>query len=281
MEGTVLGTGSEVPVLGKAGSAVLLKVGDEPLLFDCGPDTVYQLLRADVNPKSVTDVFFTHHDVGHNSSFGHLWMAGWTLGRTSLSVYGPEKTAVLLDATERVWDEDAEFRLSLGRSEAGLTDVDWQDTGEQPTVETERWSVTAHPATHPYTEAVKYEVSDSHTGATVVVSLTPFAPTKTDSPETADMLLQGCPLGPVATELPTNSDTWYDYVRDFDSQDGEAETGLCTPEDAAQYATELGVERLVLTHHLPYRDPAEMATRAESEFSGTVTVADDLQTLTV
>jgi ribonuclease BN (tRNA processing enzyme) len=85
----------------------------------------------------------------------------------------------------------------------------------------------------------------------------------------------------VATELPTNSDTWYDYVRDFDSQDGEAETGLCTPEDAAQYATELGVERLVLTHHLPYRDPAEMATRAESEFSGTVTVADDLQTLTV
>src|SRR5580765_7178981 len=57
---TVLGCGTPLPNLKRAGLAFVAHLSDEPVLIDCGPDTLSPLQRAEIEPKLVTKVFFTH-----------------------------------------------------------------------------------------------------------------------------------------------------------------------------------------------------------------------------
>ena len=45
----ILGCGTPAPSLTRWGTAFLLGIGDEWLLFDCGPATTYKMFRAGVD----------------------------------------------------------------------------------------------------------------------------------------------------------------------------------------------------------------------------------------
>jgi len=62
---TLLGTGTPTPSLRRAGASYLVGLGDEKLLFDCGPFTVRRLLEKGVSPTEITSLFLTHLHYDH------------------------------------------------------------------------------------------------------------------------------------------------------------------------------------------------------------------------
>ena len=62
---TVLGSGTPLPNLQRSSPAFVAHLSDEPVLVDCGPDTLRQTMAAGIEPNRVTKVFFTHLHMDH------------------------------------------------------------------------------------------------------------------------------------------------------------------------------------------------------------------------
>ena len=89
---TLLGTGTPTPLLHRAGSSYLVTLGEETLLFDCGPGCVRRLLENGVSPTHITHLFLTHLHYEHCVDYGYLVLSRWDQGVgkiPELSVYGP------------------------------------------------------------------------------------------------------------------------------------------------------------------------------------------------
>lgn len=70
--------------------------GDRVVLIDAGQGVPQQLMRAGIDPASVTDVLITHHHSDHNVSLGSVIMAAWAHGRSApITVWGPSPVARL------------------------------------------------------------------------------------------------------------------------------------------------------------------------------------------
>lgn len=95
MELVLLGTkGGPRLARDRVGPSQLLRHGDQVLLVDAGEGVVHQLLRADVDPAAVRDVFITHHHCDHNVALGNVLMANWVSGGDRpITVYGPPPLA--------------------------------------------------------------------------------------------------------------------------------------------------------------------------------------------
>ena len=57
----VLGGGTPTPTEFRFGSAHALRIGEEVLMFDCGPAATHKLVKAGLFPTQVDNLFFTHH----------------------------------------------------------------------------------------------------------------------------------------------------------------------------------------------------------------------------
>ncbi len=64
----VLGGGTPTPTEFRFGSAHALRIGDEVLMFDCGPAAPHKLVKAGLYPTQVDNLFFTHHHFDHAGS---------------------------------------------------------------------------------------------------------------------------------------------------------------------------------------------------------------------
>ena len=92
---TLLGTGTPTPLLHRAGSSYLVTLGQETLLFDCGPSCVWRLLEKGVSPTRITHLFLTHLHYDHCVDYSYLVLSRWDQGVgkiPELSVYGPPNT---------------------------------------------------------------------------------------------------------------------------------------------------------------------------------------------
>ena len=267
MDVTLLATGSPVATVERGGTSVLVTVGDEPLLVDCGPRTVLRLVEQDVDLADVESLFFTHHHVDHNADFFEFVIGSWSAGRETLTVYGPQGTADYLGALYDLYAEDIAYREWFGYPADGIEDVEVVRTTADLAVETESWSATALPVEHSI-ETYAYRFEEAASGQSLVVSgdtrridaLAEFA-------AGADLLIQDACIAPRATE---------DGPRPMsDAAVAKHEQNHCSPEDAGRIAADAGVGTLVLTHLLPDRDHDVMRVEAGSVFDGDVVVAED------
>ena len=53
----ILGSGNPVPSAERFGSSYVLRVGDEYLMFDCGPATTYKLVKMGMSPTQIDNLF--------------------------------------------------------------------------------------------------------------------------------------------------------------------------------------------------------------------------------
>ena len=115
---TLLGTGTPTPLLHRAGSSYLVTLGEETLLFDCGPSCVRRLLEKGVSPTHITHLFLTHLHYDHCVDYGYLVLSRWDQGVgkiPELSVYGPPNTERM---TQLLFGESGVFGPDLaGRTE--------------------------------------------------------------------------------------------------------------------------------------------------------------------
>lgn len=276
MKVTLLGTGSPIPFPDRAGSSIHVECRGERALIDCGPGAVNRLIENDKRLDRIDSLFFTHQHLDHNADFFNFVISSWSLGRDALTVYGPSGTESLLDALESIYREDIQYRTRMDYPEGGIRDIAFETVDAEFTLETDAWTVAAHPVEHSI-ETFAYRFSDPSTGATFVFSAdTRYIESLADFAAGADLLVQDACVAPRREGPPAAGQIWEHFAGTASEQRlTELQKTHCTPEQAGQIASRAGVDRLVLTHLLPYRDPEGMRRAAASEFDGTVAVAWD------
>ncbi|WP_144906015.1 MBL fold metallo-hydrolase [Halobellus captivus] len=282
MEIKVLCTGSPTPHPARGGTSIVIEADDNPILVDCGPETISNSLEYNVRLEKINHLFFTHHHIDHNSDFFYFAISTWVEGRDELKVYGPKGTEELLAAFQDIYAEDFEYRQSaLGNSLEGVTDIDYEQTTPDLSVKTDSWSAEALPVEHAI-ETFAYRFSEHSTGTSVVFtgdtrkldSVAEFA-------SGADILIHDCDDAPMIDN--PNDEVWDRYKQKYPfSEDLKSvlRTGHSNPTEAGEVAAAADVETLVLTHIRPYRDTSKMKEQAESVFDGTVIIAEDGLTIT-
>jgi len=281
MDLTVLGTGGPIPTLNRGGTALVIRVDSDPMLVDCGPKSIYGLLDAEIDPSRIRNLFFTHQHVDHNASFFHFVIVSWTLGRESLQIYGPDGTEALLDALEAIYAEDIAYRRQLGYPADGITDIGFERVDATFETRVGSCQVTALPVQHSIpTFAYRFETDD---GDTIVFSGdTGHISEMVSFSADADVLVHDAGIGPVRADVPTEGLVWTDYTEPMaEDKRAQLETVHSNARQCGAVAREAGVETLVLTHLLPYRDTDAMREAAAEEFGGTVIVGYDGLTVSV
>jgi len=245
-------------------------------LIDCGPGTVNRLLENNKPLSEIETVFFTHHHLDHNADFFNFVISSWSLGRNSLTVYGPSKTETLLNALESIYDEDIQYRRRMDYPDGGIQSISFERVDAEFVFKTEPWTATTHPVDHS-TETYAYRFTDPSTEATFVFSAdTRYLDSLTDFAAGADLLIQDACVAPRREEPRADGQIW-EHFSDTASEQrlAELQKTHCTPEQAGKIASQAGVDRLVLTHLLPYRGTDRMRRAAASEFDGVIGVGRD------
>jgi ribonuclease BN (tRNA processing enzyme) len=276
MKITLLGTGSPVPTLERGGTAILLTLGERNILIDCGQKTVHRLLENETDISEIEELFFTHHHIDHNSEFYNFVISSWSMGRTDLTVYGPEGTDHLLESLYAIYDEDIQYRKQMEYSTSGIDDIGVEIVGEEFRLEDEQLRVDALPVDHSI-ETYGYRFTSKESGNTFVFSAdSRKIPEIAEFASDADVLVQDACLGPVDEEYRSDGFVWDRLTEPYPQEQWDRlhETH-CTAREAGEIAAEAGVDTLVLTHLLPYRDLRQMEEAAADVFEGEVIVGYD------
>ena len=102
----ILGSGTPTPSPIRWGSSFMVQIGDEWLMFDCGPATTYKLYKFGLKATQVDRLFFTHHHSDHDADYPPFLLTRFDMSigkENELLVYGPRLTEQL---TERLIGED-------------------------------------------------------------------------------------------------------------------------------------------------------------------------------
>ncbi len=242
MKLTVLGSGTIVPELERHMAGNLLDAGGKRMLFDAGPGTVYQILKAKVDIRDIDHMFFTHYHNDHISDLpALLWIYHGRLKRErTLNLYGPAGFEGYVDLlSKKIMKQD---KLDCPFVPKGNDETEFTADGIK--ISTRRMN---------HTEAVGYRVE--HNGKVFAYTGdTGFFPGLIGFARGADVLLCECAL----------------------MEENLGDEKHMTPEECGKVAKEAGVKRLVLTHMYP-ETPREKAKEIiQGIFGGEVVVARDL-----
>ena len=242
----VLGAGTPTPY--RFGSSHVLRLGDDCIMFDCGPAATHKLVKAGLLPTQISHLFFTHHHFDHDVDYPCFLLTRWdqSIGNEKeLQVLGPTLTETLthrlLDEKEGAFAHDWIARVNSPGSQRlnvrrGGTlprkppSVMAKDVGPGKIFSGGDWEVTAAVAEHvqPWLDSLAYRV-DCPDGSIVFTGDTRPCESVTDLARNADVMLCCC---------------WDDQDRMRERQ----ESGICGTVDAAQLAQDAGVKKLVLVH---------------------------------
>ena len=281
----VLGGGTPTPTAERFGSAHALKIGEELLMFDCGPAATHKLVKAGLFPTQVDNLFFTHHHFDHDADYPCFLLSRWdqSIGEEGLlRVRGPDLTAKITEGLigeDGVFAHDWKARIGSELSQQVFVNrggtlprpapvVDAQDIGADARIEGSDWEVQTAPAIHvqPFLDSLAYRIETG--GGSIVI---------TGDTEPCDAVVE---LAQGATALV--SMCWdHQHVMD-ESGEAHGQTGTT---GAARMARDAGVEKLVLVHRGPGLEGAESEQQALADvsaiFPGEVVFANELDVLDI
>lgn len=240
---TVLGSAGSHPGNGRACSSYLVSAGDHHLLLDCGNGSVANLLDA-VDPAELDAVIISHL---HPDHFVDLYGLHYALrfhptGSRKVDVYAPAGARELM-TSPLIGDSADSFVAHLPVHVAAAGDR----------LQLGPFEVALYTAYHPIETLASRIVVD---GRIIAYS--------GDSAFTPDLVT--CALD---ADLFICDSTW--VSRDAPFPEGVHMTGT----EAGTLAGDAGVERLMITHVFPQREPEQVAADAETVYDGIVWVARD------
>ena len=245
----ILGAGTPTPTSDRFGSSYVVGVGDDLLMFDCGPASTYKLVKMGIQPTQVDNLFFTHHHFDHDVDYPCFILTRWdqSIGvEGELNVYGPKLTETI---TERIihpekgafahdWKARVNHPLSqIVHVERGGSlprrppSVNANDIGPGKIASGRDWEVTAAPAIHvqPWLDSLAYRI-DSSEGSIVITGDTIPCESVTKLAKDVDVMLCMC----------------WDHQNVMD-RSGLSD-GMSGTLSAARMAQDAGVNKLVLVH---------------------------------
>jgi ribonuclease Z len=273
MKITLLGTGSPLPDPRRAGPATLVSTSSAHLLVDCGRAVVMRLVGAGVVPPMLSAVLLTHLHSDHLTDLNDVITTRWVMSPvpTPLRIFGPPRTAEVVEATLAALAPDISYRLDhhadlTWRPEVEVTEVAPGDVLEIAGA-TIRVAATDH---RPVEPTVAYRVEADGRAVVLGGDGVPCA--------SLDELCAGADAY-VQTVLRDDMVRMVPNPRFLDILDYHS-----TVADAAQTATRAGVGTLVLTHYVPPLQPGqedEWRALAAAHFAGPVVLGDDLTSVEV
>jgi len=112
MKVILLGTGGPRPDPDRQGPSLVVRIGDDNLVFDAGRGAATQLVRAGIPITEVGHVFLTHHHFDHTGGLADLVFAAWNRARNrTIRVFGPVGTSRMLRRLFEAYSPDIEYRL--------------------------------------------------------------------------------------------------------------------------------------------------------------------------
>ncbi len=286
MELILLGSGSPVPRIDRAGPAAAVRVDGDLLVFDAGRGVVTQIQRAGLSPRDVSALFVTHHHSDHICDLADMLFSNWIYdfevyldedfeldsygGRNQvLEVLGPTGTSHIVDVLHNdVYRLDLKFRAAeVGRPSTWDSDLNVRDV--EPGVVFERpgrYRVVAAEVEHgsdlggPEWTCLGYRVECGGSSICIVLDAAP-SPGLIELAKDADLLVLTC-AGPAVDiendDMAQRHDPYFSWAP-----------------QAGEIAEAAGVRTLLLTHMMTPNEELileEVATR----YSGRAILGRDL-----
>jgi len=114
MKLTFLGTASAFPTRERNHPAVLLDIGPESFLFDCGENLQRQLRIAGVSPMKISKIFITHWHGDHVLGLpGLIQSLELNNRKTMLDIYGPEGSAQNFHMIRKAFGIETGFKINV------------------------------------------------------------------------------------------------------------------------------------------------------------------------
>ena len=246
MEITVVGSGTVVPRLTRRQSCVVVRIGDETLIFDLGSGAVRGMLHAGLDPFNVDHIFFTHFHPDHTVDVVPLLFAinyGSKEKRNRpLHITGPEPFEDFWTSIKDVWGE-----WMIGDYHTEISEL--PHVCSSP-LDLPGCRLTWAPAEH-RPESIAYRL-EAGGKAFVYTGDTEYSESVVNLARDTNTLLIECSF-----------------------PDGSPIPGHLTPSSVARIASEAGVERVVLTHVYPAADELDLVTEVKCGYGGEVLVAED------
>jgi len=137
MKITFLGTASAFPTRERNHSGMLLDIGPEAFLFDCGENIQRQIRIAGISPMKISRIFLTHWHGDHVLGLPGLIQSFELNGRKSeLDIYGPEGSAENFHMIRKAFNINTGFKINVHNIKTGKA------------FETEDFEILAHGAKH-------------------------------------------------------------------------------------------------------------------------------------
>ena len=243
----LVAAGTPTPTPDRFGTCYIVQIGDDYLMFDCGPAAKHKLVKAGLFPTQIDNLFFTHHHYDHNADYPCFLLTRWNHhnGQENvLKVWGPpplEQMTQQLIGEGGVFSDDLVARISHPGSQATHVERGGALPRPGPTfrvtdieagtvVDGDGWRVTTSHARHaqPWLECIAYRV-DSDEGSIVITG-------------------DASPGEPMA-DLAKGVDTLVANVWDHQDTMG-VDKGISGTIEAAATAQEVGAKRLIVAHTL-------------------------------
>ena len=272
----LLGTaGGPALRVGRSSPASAVVVDGVPYVVDCGYGVGRQLIDAHIPVTAIRSIFITHHHSDHNADLGNVLVLGWaTGGKSRIDVYGPPRTAKLIELALQYHAYDIDIRIpDEGRIDPRPLFVPHEVTQPGEVYRDERVVVEAALVHHPPVVpafAYKFRTPDR---IIVFSGDTTYSEDLIAFARGADVLVH-------EVLLTSALDRLLKLVPNASRLREHIVAAHTDAEDVGRVAAAAGVKRLVLSHFVPSYDPAltddDWATPVRRHYGGEIVVGHDL-----
>ena len=248
MELILLGSGTGVPLADRGCPSLAFLVNERTVLFDMGPGTMRQLLRAGLDHQNVAGVWLTHFHPDHTGGLVHFLFAtrhpGVVRRRNPFHISGPRGTKHFLSSLQQVYGDWLVLPPEVMRFREIQPGDKAIDEGEL--------RISCCPTRHTQ-ESIAYRLEDSDGKKVVYSGDTGYCEEIISLARGADLLILECSF-----------------------PDGKETEGHLTPTLAGKIAQAAGARRLLLTHFYPECLKTDFESRCRAAYNGELMVGRDL-----
>jgi ribonuclease BN (tRNA processing enzyme) len=256
MRVVIIGSGASWPDSERSSPSQVIVVGDEPLLFDCGPGTGMNLMKAGINPAAISRMFLTHLHMDHCLEFPSIVFGGYLAGRKEkVYLYGPPSTVDFCKSLfEKVYPAAPEIVRRI--REDGWNVAAYEAT-KGLVCQADSYRVMSVPVEHGI-PGIAYRIEGGE-GTVVISGDTRPSKSLIELAKGADLLIHECSFPDDMVELARR-------------------TYHCAASEVGEVANEADVKKVVLTHLFPIWKgrEKEMVKSVNGKFGGEVIASHDL-----
>ncbi len=245
MEVFILGSGTGLPSLRRGPAGLVIRVGDETMLFDSGSGSLGKLLRIGLTYQDIDRIFYTHLHPDHTADLAPLLFVMRNpddLRKKPLPMVGPKGFKEFYQRLLNLYGE------WIGSESYELTTKDVLEDE----IKGKGWRVRSKPLLHEK-YCVGYRIESDEGKVITYSGDTDYCENIVDLAKGADLLILEC-------SFPNER-----RVR-----------GHLTPSLAGRIAKEAGAKKLLLTHLYPICDRYNIKGECREIFKGEVILAEDL-----